>query len=148
MAGDVRVDGVDAWEAALAAVMRRVERATDRAVDDALAIVQRAAQENLARYTHPRRTPTPSPPGEPPALIGGALRRSERVRRTLHGPDLFAGGVGPTIVYGPIQERGGVTGRGHRTTLPARPYQRPAQEASKPDVRRTFADAWSRALRG
>jgi phage gpG-like protein len=146
--GEIRVDGADDWAAAGAAMMARVENATDHAVDDALYLIQGAAQRNLTFHTHPRGTPTPSAPGEPPALISGALRRSEKVRRTSHGPDVFAGGVGPTIVYGPIQERGGWTGRGHRSYLPPRPFQRPAAFNSIPKIRRLFADVWTRAIKG
>jgi len=145
---DAHVDGADAWSAAVDAIRARIGEATDRAVDDGLALIQRRAQQNLTRYTHPQRTPTPSPPGQPPALIGGALRRSVVARRTLHGPQLYSGGVGPTIVYGPIQERGGAAGRGHHSILPARPYLAPAAATETPEIRKLFAEAWSAAIRG
>lgn len=148
MGVDAHVDGTDAWDAAVDAIRARISAATDHAVDDGLALIQRRAQQNLTRYTHPRRTPTPSPPGEPPALIGGALRRSMVARRTLHGPQLYSGGVGPTIIYGPIQERGGVTGRGHHTVLPARPFLAPAAADMTPEIRKLFAEAWSAAIEG
>lgn len=148
MGVDATGEGADAWVAAVERLRARLHEATDHAVDDGLALIQRGAQKNLTKYTHPRRTPTPSTPGEPPALISGALRRSVVARRALHGPQVYSGGVGPTIVYGPIQERGGATGRGHRTILPARPYLAPAARDAAAAIRKLFADAWSAAIKG
>lgn len=164
MGVEIRIDGADEWQAAAAAILQRARPLTDGAVDDALATIERAAQANLARYTHPAGTPTPSPPGQPPALVSGALRRSLKTRRTGHGPNVYEGAVGSTIVYGPIQERGGTilpkrgpflwwrTADGMRrarsVTLPPRPYLRPAVRDSIPQIRRIFADAWTRAIRG
>lgn len=164
MGVEIRVEGTEQWHAAARNLMERARHVTDGAMDDALATVERAAQANLTRYSHPAGTPTTSPPGQPPALVSGALRRSIKTRRTKHGPNVYAGGVGPTIVYGPIQERGGTilpkrgpflwwrTGDGMRrarsVTLPPRPFLRPAARDSIPRIRRIFADAWTRAIKG
>jgi phage gpG-like protein len=148
VAADVRVDGVEEWAAAVDALLARVGAATDKAVDGGLALIARAAQQNLTIYTHPPRTVTPSPPGGPPALISGALRRSIKTRRTKRGPTQYEGRVGPTIVYARIQELGGVTGAGYRTRLPPRPYLRPASDNARPRVQSLFHDAWAQALRG
>jgi phage gpG-like protein len=90
--------------------------------------METAAKLELSRVSHSRGTPTPSPPGSPPALISGALRRSVITR-----PDAASGyrasvTVGGTIVYARIQELGGRAGRNHASLLPPRPYLRPAAE--------------------
>ena len=148
MGVEAQVDGDEAWGTAADALLERVRAATDTGVDDGLALIQQEAQRNLSLTSHPPRTPTPSRPGDPPALISGALRRAVKARRDRRGPDVFSGGVGPAIVYGPIQERGGWAGAGHRSYLPPRPYLRPAALVAAPKVRKLFADAWTRAIKG
>ena len=155
MPGEFQVDGVDAWCAALDARMAAAGHATDRAVDDGLALIQRGAQQNLAFFSHPPGTPTPSAPGDPPALVSGALRRSIKTRRTRHGPGVYEGRVGPTIIYGRIQELGGRLGRNPRAAmwrqpgvLPPRPYFQPAVFNARPKIARLFRQAWYKALSG
>lgn len=84
----------------------------------------------LRRFSHPAGTPTPSPKGAPPAKVSGNLGRSIRQEPAAGARRIsryqFQVMVGPTIVYGRIQELGGRTGRGHRTWLPPRPYIAPA----------------------
>jgi hypothetical protein len=95
----------------------------------------------LKQRTHSAGTPTPSQPGQPPALVSGKLRRS--VHRA---PALAAGGIGlqemtALVIYAAVQERGAVitvrsakvlanpqTGQffGPRVRLPARPFFEPA----------------------
>lgn len=145
---EAHVDGVEEWGAAADALLGRVRDATDRAVDDGLALIQVEAQRNLALTSHPPRTPTPAAAGEPPSLISGALRRAMKVRRDRRGPNVYSGATGPAIIYGPIQERGGWAGAGHRSYLPPRPYLRPARTVAIPKIRKLFADAWARAIRG
>lgn len=164
MGFDLEVTGAEQWQAATRAILARARSETSGAVDDALATIGRAAQANLARTTHAPGTPTPAAPGQPPALVSGALRRSIKSRRTADGPNVYSGGVGPTTVYAAIQERGGTilprraallawrTADGWRrarsVTLPPRPYMRPAVRDAIPRIRRIVADAWTRALRG
>lgn len=74
--------------------------------------------------SHQRGTPTPEPPGNPPSVVTGTLRRSI----TTEGPRRLGFGtyealVGPTVVYARVQELGG--GPSH---LPPRPYMKPAFE--------------------
>lgn len=116
------------------------KRATQNALDRILAAaehytpdaVQEVADQSrnemirlLNLKSHPPGTKTPSLPGEPPARISGALSRSvhsTHVERT--GAWRWEARARPTNppIYGRIQELGGVTGRGHRTHLPPRPY--------------------------
>ncbi|HUN38468.1 MAG TPA: hypothetical protein VMU95_41285 [Trebonia sp.] len=98
-------------------------------------------EETLTRYSHKRETQTPSPPGGPPALVGGHLRRSVRLYAASRtGPYTAESRVRPMIVYARIQEMGG-TIRAHgkalhwvsggidffakSVTLPKRPYMAP-----------------------
>lgn len=148
MGVEVHIEGVPEWGAAADAMLERVRKASGGGVDDGLALIQQAAQQNLTLSSHPRGTPTPSAPGEPPSLISGTLRRGTKTRRTQYGPDVYSGGVGSTVVYGPIQERSGWAGRGHRSFLPARPWLRPAAASAAPKIRKLLVDAWTRAIRG
>jgi hypothetical protein len=158
------VRGVDAWNAQLQARFEALTRATAGAVDRGAGIVQNDAQALLSQYTHPRGTWTPSPPGYPPALISGGLRRSiraERVQQT--GPGVFQARIGPKIIYGRIQEVGGtivpVRAKAlswldadgdrvfaHSVTLPPRPYMRPAVDGAREEILDYFVWAWNRAL--
>lgn len=168
MARGYEVEGVQKVLDQLTAIAERVNQATDSAVDDGLGIIQVETQANLSLTTHPPMTPTPSPPGSPPALIFGTLRRSIRVRRDEGGaPGIYSGRVGPTTIYGRIQELGGrINAQGRRLAwkmlgasgepewqhaayvdLPPRPFLKPAVEATKERVRQAFRRAWERALR-
>jgi len=99
----------------------------------------------LTRFSHRRGTQTPSPAGEPPAIVGGHLRRSLRLYAASRtGQYTAESRVRPTIVYARIQESGGTihahgkalhwTGGGvdffaKSVTLPKRPYMKPTHEA-------------------
>ncbi|WP_327088533.1 hypothetical protein OIE66_40495 [Nonomuraea sp. NBC_01738] len=107
------------------------DKATDgaRAAADAMALgAEREIKRTLRTSSHPRGTPTPSAPGEPPSLVSGALRRSVKAGRPHQtGAARWEAKTAPTIIYSRIQELGGRTGRGHRTVLPARPYVGPTR---------------------
>lgn len=105
-----------------------------------------AVKQELARKGHDRGTPTPSAPGEPPARVSGDLLRHIKVQSPTGAAGTYTAAVGPTMVYGRIQELGGVAGRGHHITLPARPYMAPALTASKMDIQAIMLGAWRRAL--
>jgi phage gpG-like protein len=95
------------------------------------AVGEQAIKMNLSLSSHPRGTKTPAPPGAPPALISGTLRRSvRRTRSYASGLGEWTAHVAPTVVYARIQELGGRAGRDHRSYLPPRPYVRPAIIAS------------------
>lgn len=88
-----------------------------------------ATQLELSRTSHAKRTPTPSRPGEPPSLITGTLRRSVTFTPPVpEGPGRWVATIGGTVIYARVQELGGSTGRNHATSLPPRPYLRPATE--------------------
>lgn len=144
----VSVHGQDQVAAALDRIALRVRTATRSAVKDATRLVQRRATVQLSRYSHPRGTPTPSPPGQPPARISGYLRGSLSPTGPYPTGGGFGGKLGPTAVYSRIQELGGQAGRNHSVTLPPRPYMRPTQASVIADgsLRRIFVGAWRRAL--
>jgi len=98
-----------------------IEAETKKKLTESSGSVTKGQRDSRGRFTRDHRAP--SPPGQPPTLQTGQLRRSIRVEGpTRVGPGSWESKTGPTAVYGRIQELGGVTGRGHATTLPARPY--------------------------
>jgi phage gpG-like protein len=116
-----------------------------RAAADAMGRqAQQEIRRQLAKRSHAPRTPTPSPPGQPPARISGALSASVTATAPQSaGAYRWVSRVGPHIVYGPIQDRGGVAGRNHATTLPPRPYMAPAHAEGG----RRISEAGQRAFR-
>lgn len=145
------VTGIDEVAAALKTMAARVETATGEAVMVGQALIEGRARAELSRSSHQIGTPTPSAPGQPPSLITGVLRSSFRVTGpTPAGAGRWTSVMGPTTVYARIQELGGVTGRGHHTVLPPRPYLRPAYDAlvHSDALRGVFTRAWARAITG
>lgn len=138
--------GFEAMRAKLRQILGRVEAVTPQAIMRAGFEVQREAQRLLALSSHPPGTPTPSAPGQPPSLVSGALRRSITVEPPVHTAEGWSIVVGPTIVYGRIQELGGNTGRNHATYLPPRPYMRPAWAILPDRIHDILADAWGDAV--
>lgn len=137
---------------ALDRIAYAVEEFTPDAVDECVDQTRRDTAALLRRLRHAPGTPTPSLPGEPPAMISGALARSvDSTRAERVEIWTWSAQVGPTDppIYGRIQELGGVTGRGHRTRLPPRPYLSKAVRELM-DVgfyEGTFATWWKEALR-
>ncbi len=112
---------------ALRRLADRADNQGGRAAAQAMSLAgERVIKETLSTYSHARRTPTPSPPGGPPAIITGTLRRSVITNPPVGGGGLWSASGGPTIVYSRIQELGGRAGRNHASVLPPRPYVRPA----------------------
>jgi phage gpG-like protein len=106
--------------------------------------VERQAKAELSLGSHAKGEPTTSPPGEPPDLVSGKLRQSITVKGpTAVGANSWEAQVGPTMVYGRIQELGGDTGRDGATYLPPRPYMMPALNAAKDFMIAAFKKAWS-----
>lgn len=112
-------------------LIKKLPDANHQGVDDMAKIGIRAIQTKLES-------------GSPLRVRSGALAGS--VEQTL---DEFAGAVSrahvaPTIVYARIQELGGISGKGHRSKLPPRPYVAPAEEENMD----RFRDAAIDAVRG
>jgi hypothetical protein len=96
----------------------------------------------LVRYSHAPGTKTPSPPGQPPALMTGELRRSITCTQGPSSGTYGVSQVAPHTIYARIQEYGGhiypkrvrylrwvEDGQVHfskHVYLPPRPYLRPA----------------------
>jgi phage gpG-like protein len=145
-------DDVDQVVVRLKATSRRAAGPAARAATTAMA---RAYQRGvvateLSRYSHTRGTRTPSPPGEPPARVSGALARSIKTSPAKETePGHWSSSVGPRVVYGRIQELGGQSGRGRRTTTPPRPYLRPAVDRMRGDgtLHRVAVEAFGQALK-
>lgn len=145
---EIELEGSAAFRVHLKRYIEAIDLGTRRGVGNAASEYGKAIRENLRLKTHPPRTPTPSAPGEPPALVTGHLMRSvtqRRVRRLR--AHVFIASTGPTAVYSRIHEHGGETGRNHATTLPARPYVHPAFVATTPKVRRIVRREISKALK-
>lgn len=142
------VVGLSAWTGAVRRTEGRMDRANWRATRLAMAVMEKRVKLYLRTFTHPEGTPTPSPPGGPPALVTGNLARSWRNRGPRLGlkPGVVEMEGGPTTVYARIQELGGQTGKGGRTRLPARPYVSPMVRAVRREVRRIYLEQWRKAL--
>lgn len=142
------ITGITELADALTTIAGRVEAASRDAIHTATLVAESQARNLLSTYAHDPGTPTPSPPGDPPAKITGALRDSFKVTGPIGGGGAYTSVLGPTIVYARIQELGGVTGRGHATTLPPRPYFKPAFERLREagTLTRIFTAAWSAAI--
>lgn len=137
--------GIDKVIAAVDTKLAAMSAATRTATATAIHTIEAATKDKLALASHTAGTPTPSAPGDPPALVTGTLRRPIQVT----GPEDLGGGrwlaqVGPTTIYGRIQELGGET-RGR--TLPPRPYLEPAFVESLPAVKTIFQAAFVKAIR-
>lgn len=145
---DVGIDvgGVGEWAAAIDGIEQRLTSATRRATADGLKLLERRTHGRLSRYYHPPNTPTPSPPGEPPARISGHLRGSLKPTGPYPVDGGFSGRLGPTAVYSRIQELGGRAGRNHSVTLSPRPYLAPTVRDARNDLRQQYIDAWQHAM--
>lgn len=137
----VILTGVAECLAGIAEMVTRQNAATGTGLGKCLHLLEREIKADLSVGSHERGEPTTSAPGEAPDLVSGDLRRSIQV----DGPDEEGGGrwsgqVGPTVVYGRIQELGGQAGH---ATLPARPYVGPALEKMQPVMELTMREAWA-----
>lgn len=140
------LQGMSAFIATLKGASTAVDLATKAATATAAHLVEAQIKTNLARSSHPKGTPTPSRPGSPPALVSGRLRGSVRV----DGPTKLAAGtwqarIGPTAVYGRVQELGGGP-----VPLPSRPYVKPAMAdlQSSGQIGAVYRATWLTAIKG
>lgn len=135
------VQGVPEVQAALKAMLAKARQANRNTVRDVGAEIEKATKRTLTTSSHQRGTPTPSMPGEPPSLVSGNLRRSVLTRGPYSTGDGYSVTVGPTAIYGRIQELGGEAGRGAQ--LPARPYLGPAWEQVLSRIPEIAARNWA-----
>lgn len=134
-----------AFSAALDRLGAKAGDVTRQAAKDGAEFISAATVAKLTAKSHPPGTPTPSAPGEPPAMISGDLASSMRITDVTEVGNTYEVELGPTEVYARIQELGGTAGRGAR--LPARPYLAPALEESRTAVNQLIAQAWRDMLR-
>ncbi len=143
----IKLEGAAELKSTLLGTISAQQAATRQATATAAHLIERTAKEKLATTSHAAGTPTPSAPGEPPSLVTGNLRRSVRVvgpeSTMLGGFQGWKAQIGPTAVYGRIQELGGPTLHG---MLPARPYLEPSYLEVKPKLRPIFEAAWRKPL--
>jgi phage gpG-like protein len=135
--------GVSEFKAAIDGHIARQLAATRVAVGKGAHLIEEKAKLELSTSSHPRGTPTPSRPGEPPSLVSGTLRRSVRVQGPTNiDATSYTASVGPTAIYGRIQELGGEAGRW--SYLPPRPYMAPGITKAGPELQAIFRDAWAK----
>ncbi|MFJ6540492.1 HK97 gp10 family phage protein [Streptomyces sp. NPDC091385] len=147
MSGGVKITGIAEIRGQLQKIDRDVQRATRLATAKAAHMAEVAIKQILTTSSHPKNTPTPSAPGEPPSLVTGTLRRSIKVTGPVRvGMGRWAAEVGPTAVYGRVQELGGTAGRG--SELPPRPYVQPAFErlVASGAIAQAYHAAWRASL--
>lgn len=144
----IEVTGVDAAILRLQHIRERIRAGCERAVRRSMDVVEVSIKGQLRLKSHPPRTPTPSLAGEPPALITGYLMRSVFGEGPYWAGVEVYGLVLPKAVYARIHELGGITGAGHRTVLPPRPYVTPGAIAARVRVREIFDEEISRAVEG
>ena len=137
---EIHMLGVSEFKAALERSVARQAAASREAVAKGAHTIEFYAKQQLSIGSHPKNEPTMSRPGEPPELVSGNLRRSVVVQGPTGSGTEFTAKVGPTAIYGRIQELGGWTGHSH---LPARPYMKPALADSAGELRSLFKEAWS-----
>lgn len=134
----IRVEG-EATQGALAAMRDQFSMAARDALSASLHEIERQAKLNATVN---------------PKVRTGRLRSSIIVKGPMGGGSHWSGEVGPTVIYGRIQELGGtifpkrakflhwVDGSGdhfaRHVTLPARPYLKPAAETTKPMISEIF----------
>jgi hypothetical protein len=144
----IEVFGAGAVDARLAALLPAIDVAARTATHEAGYIVERRAHQLLNERRHARGTPTPSPPGSPPARISGALGDSLRTADPQsEGVGRWVVDVAPDTPYAAIQETGGTAGRHHATVLPPRPYMRPAAEETHGEAWDVFYTTMAAALK-
>lgn len=123
--------------------MQDAAPAATRAAVVAMGLLMAAETKlTLSEFSHSADTPTPSPPGSPPAVVSGDLRRSVKPMPPVGDGPIWSIIVGGTTVYARIQELGGtITAKnfpqlgnpevgffGVSVTLPKRPYIKPTAE--------------------
>lgn len=136
--------GVAEVQAFFAEMAAQAEEVSREIVKRGEAVVESAAKRSFTG-SHRRTEPTTAPPGHPPDVVTGMLRRSIVSSPVEMNGFTAKGTVYPTAIYARIQELGGIAGRGAH--LPARPYLQPSLEESMPELRRIATEEWSSLTR-
>lgn len=157
----VILTGVKELQDAMSAMVARQNTATRSGLARSASLLEREIKVGLSitsstggeqrdqKGRFAKRGSTSSAPGEPPYLRSGDLRRSvQQDEISPLGMGRYSTQVGPTIVYGRIQEIGGDTGPNGATHLDPRPYVAPALEKVTPQMYAVMKAAWAAALRG
>lgn len=140
-----RIVGLDEFAASLDELTALLAAATGPATARAAHLLERRTKQALKQTAHKKGTKTPSAPGSPPSTVSGTLARSVQV----DGPEEIGFGhyvavVGPTVIYGRIQELGGTAG--HGAVLAARPYLGPTADDMGPALRRIASQEWKKVI--
>ena len=119
------------WQQRVAALAGiDIDRAVRKGVNTLAGVAKKeiTGKDGLSKYPrHKRGTPTPSQPGEPPAQVSTALRKSvEETPIVRSGFAAYERSVMPTMVYARAQELGNPNNR--FGVLPARPFVGPARD--------------------
>lgn len=143
-----KTEGVQEYKGALRFLRARLDVETRTATREAAETMRSHIQDALHLTEHPPHTPTPSAPGTPPSWVTGHLSGTMEIEGPyLETTNRWTAIVGPTAVYGRIQELGGFSGR-PRVYLPPRPYIAPTvlELTISGGVRRAYLLRWGRVI--
>lgn len=141
----IKVAGLTKLRQEIALIPERLDEATRVAAVGGARLIETEAQRLLALRSHPRGTPTPSPPGAPPARISGDLLGSVHAdTAAVGGGGSYSASVRSGLPYSWVQEHGGRVGRG--AVLPARPYIKSARDNVALAAVRLAGEIWMAAL--
>lgn len=141
----MRVTGMTQLRTRVAEIPEKLDVATRRAAVGGAQLMETETQRLLNLRSHPRGTPTPSPPGAPPARISGDLRDSVRADPAAEGAaGTYRASVRSGVAYSWVQEHGGRVGRGAQ--LPPRPYIKPGRDNVALAAIRLAGEIWMAAL--
>lgn len=121
-------------------VAARMRSASRRALSRAGFLVRREARKSM------RRRKEPAPPGAPPRVVRGHLKRhlyyvyDPQSQSVVVGPARLGRSRTPEVL-----ERGGVARR--RVRIAARPFMGPAYERERPKIPALWADSLARSKR-
>jgi hypothetical protein len=140
----LKVSGLSQLRTRVAEVPARLDEATRAAATAGAQLIGVETQRLLSLRSHPRGTPTPSPPGAPPARISGDLRDSVHTGVAQGGSGTYRATVQSGLAYSWVQEHGGRVGRG--SVLPPRPYIKSARDNVALAAVRLAGEIWMAAL--
>lgn len=141
----IEVSGLTRLRAQIAELPGKLDVATREAALGGARLMGVETQRLLNLRSHPRGTPTPSPPGAPPARISGDLSNSVHVDPAPEGAGgTYRARVQSGLDYSWVQEYGGSVG--HGATLPARPYIKSGRDNVALAAIRLAGEIWMAAL--